>query len=491
MSTSTSAELASQWINPGDVSTILLALGGDVVQKAFSQGTGKVYVPVCFSFGCVAYAFIALVGIIGDGRLLSPPDYPCKLFNLRSGYHLESKSFVLSRLLRDLEAIESRNTDGDEDTNGDYDPNGYALRISVFEATWNGNDRTQFSWSWIHLVGFIVTLLQFTLAAIPVIVNRTWSVLLITAAGTVLVQWTGLLPQWRAEKLPNRQRSPEIYALTSGNGSREVMVILGYGRCLDLESLAASQSPRNGRPWEKFRWLSKPQQGYNKEPSIPRRNTFLRKAKKCNTGLFQGFPVGFIITQVSCGCLSVLWLLLLVNVSAGSMFPESWCLIGVGALGMFQNAWLAARELSPEMRNIPLKRVDQIKARKVMDCIMDFHTIYELGEPLRDEFFPGRLRPAEQAWWAGDFEQYDEERRGIPSRGLPRREIRGGDKFIYMGDGPIELAPVPENPSDVSRGKQKAADPDLEEAHPAPGVLPRAPTLEFRTNSMPPPAWAA
>ncbi|RSL58079.1 hypothetical protein CEP53_006245 [Fusarium sp. AF-6] len=487
MSTSTSAELASQWINPGDVSTILLALGGDVVQKAFSQGTGKVYVPVCFSFGCVAYAFIALVGIIGDGRLLSPPDYPCKVFNLRSGYQRESKSFVLSRLLRDLEAIESRNTDGEEDTNGDYDPNGYGLRISVFEATWNGNDRTQFSWSWIHLVGFIVTIIQFTLAAIPFIVNRTWSVLLITAAGTVLVQWTGLLPQWRAEKLPNRQRSPEIYALTSGNGSREVMVILGYGRCLDLESLAASQSPRNGRPWEKFRLLSRPQQGYNKEPSIPRRNTFLRKATKCQKGPFKGFPVGFIITQVSCGCLSVLWLLLLVNVSARSMFPESWCLIGVGALGMFQNAWLAARELSPEMRNIPLKRVDQIKARKVMDCIMDFHTTYKLGEPLRDEFFPGRLRPAEAAWWEGDYEKYDEERRGTPSRGLPQREMPQAGEFFYMGDGPILPEPVLEKPPDVGRGKGKAVDLDTEEPHLASSFVHRAPSLECRTDSMRPP----
>ncbi|RMJ10271.1 hypothetical protein CDV36_010099 [Fusarium kuroshium] len=492
MATSTSSELASQWINPGDVSTILLALGGDVVQKAFSQGTGKVYVPVCFSFGCVAYAFIALVSIIGDGRLLSPPDYPCKVFNLKSGYPRESKSFVLSRLLRDLEAIESRNPDSDADTNGDYDPNGYALRISVFEAMWNGNGRTQFSWTWIHFVGFFVTIVQFTLAAIPIIVHGTWSVLLITGAGTALVQWTGLLPQWRAEKLPNRQRSHETYALTSGNGSREVMVILGNGNCLDLESLAASQSPRNGRPWEKFKWLSQHQQGYDQESSMPRRNTFLRKATKCQKGPFKGFPVGFIITQVSCGCLSVLWLLLLVNVSARSMFPESWCLIGVGALGMFQNAWLAARELSPEMRNIPLKRVDQIRARKVMDCIMDFHITYKLGEPLRDEFFPGKLRPAEEAWWEGDFEKYDEERRRTPSRGRSRREIpeKTGD-YYFMEDGLVAPELVHEKTSDLSRGKQKATDLDLEEPHPAPGVLPRAPTLEFRKDSMPPPALAA
>ena len=68
-----------------------MVVGGDVVQNAFAQGTGKLYTPVCFSFGCVAYAFTTLVGIIGDGRLLPRPDYPAKVLNLGSGYRLWRK----------------------------------------------------------------------------------------------------------------------------------------------------------------------------------------------------------------------------------------------------------------------------------------------------------------------------------------------------------------------------------------------------------------
>ena len=69
-STGVAAELVAQWANPADISTILLIIGGDVVQKAFAQGSGKFYVPVCFSFGCVAYAFLGLELPIRE----NPPD---------------------------------------------------------------------------------------------------------------------------------------------------------------------------------------------------------------------------------------------------------------------------------------------------------------------------------------------------------------------------------------------------------------------------------
>lgn len=97
-------QLRQQWINPSDVSTILMIIGGDVVQNAFAQGTAKLYTPVCFSFGCVAYAFIALVNILGESLLLPRPDCPVKVFNLEPGYSRENKNWVVGRVLRDLEA---------------------------------------------------------------------------------------------------------------------------------------------------------------------------------------------------------------------------------------------------------------------------------------------------------------------------------------------------------------------------------------------------
>lgn len=426
-SSSLESSLAAQWTNPVDILSILMIIGGDVVQRAFAQGTGKLYVPVCFSFGCVAYAFMGVVNIIGDGRLLPPPDYSCKVFNLASGYGRESKNFIVSRLLRDLEASETRQLKPDD--------RDYAIKITVFKALPNSNERSKFSWTWLHAVGLCVTAFQVAISAIPYILHRDWNVMLIVLIGTVLVQWAGMLPQWTAEKLPDRQNMRSIYGLTSGNGSRDIMVILGYGNCLDLEALAVPETPRNSRPWEKFKWLLKrTPSSKDIESSLQRHDSWNYQTLSCNFWPFGCLPVGFVITQLSYVLLSVLWLLLLINVSAAKSSPDSWCLLSIGGIGMFQNAWLASKEFSPVMRNIPLQRREEIVARKVMDGIMDFHCTYKCGEPLRDEFFPGKLRTDEEQWWDGEKGQYDQKRLEVPTRGQPRHmQSEKYKEFIYHG----------------------------------------------------------
>lgn len=78
--------------NPSDVLSVLLIIGGDIVQTALAQTAGNRIVPVCFSFGWVAYSFSTLVRVLGDGRLLPPPDFPTKAFNLKSTYVRENKN---------------------------------------------------------------------------------------------------------------------------------------------------------------------------------------------------------------------------------------------------------------------------------------------------------------------------------------------------------------------------------------------------------------
>lgn len=419
MAGGTDASLSAQWSNPSDVSTILMVIGGDVVQKALAQGTGVWYfTPVCFSFGCVSYAFTALVNIIGDGRLLPEPDYPVKVFNLDSGYVRDNKNWVVGRLLRDIETGLSEEEPLADD----------AIRISVFEAAVNHNGLTHFSLSRMHLGGLACILLQLGLAAVPIALAREWDVMLITAAGTLLVQMAGCLPQWRAEKLPNRQARSATYALTQGNGSREVVVVFGNGNCLDLEELSASGSPRGGRPWEKFTWrdvLSRARAGdggggvggFPPAAPLPRRDTQLRRAR-----VRYGLPLGFWLTRASVVAQSVLWLLLLVNVASARSY--NWVLLAVGALGMFQNGYLAGVARPPHLRNLPLTRVEVIRAKKVMDGLMDLEEQYGCAEPLRDEFFPGRLREAEYEWWRGNREPYDLERLAAKWRGTPRRYQR-------------------------------------------------------------------
>lgn len=463
-SSSIISDLRAQWSNPVDISTILLVIGGDVVQRAFARGTGKAYTPVCFSFGCVAYAFIALMNVIGDGRLLPPADYPARVFNLSSGSVRDGKSWVVGRLLRDLETDMARREPCDDD----------GIRISVFEAAWVrlrrghswrrrwrrqlllqrgggklrgmvgaggggtmlSGDLTTFPWSRTHLYGLFFTLVQMGIAVGAWWISGDWSTFMITASGTVLVQLMGILPQWTAEKLPGRQTSSSVFALTSGNGAKDIVVIIGFGNLLDLEELATPPSPRSSRPWEKFSWLSTPRRqqqkasGPDKEgaggdqqqqqqqqqekqllPSLPEK--VFRRAYH-----FRGIPLGHWLTRIVCVSLSVVWLLLLINVGAPK--EHSWFLLVIGAIGMFQNAYIAAAERDPRASNVPLEHVDTVSARKVMDGLMDFHDTYGLAEPLLREYFPGRLRPDEEAWWRGGGDEgrraYDEARERDPAR---------------------------------------------------------------------------
>lgn len=407
MDSGTISTLKSQWSNPSDVSTILMVIGGDVVQKALAQGTGTPYfTPVCFSFGWVSYAFMALVEIIGDGRLLPEPDFPVKVFNLDSGYVRENKNWVIGRLLRDIETDVSRQhslgTEG--------------IRISVFEAKRNQNGPTRCSMGWTHLYGLLCILVQFALATIPIVTSGEWDIMMITATGTILVQLIGCLPQWRAEKLPNRQSRNATFALTQGNGSREIVVIIGNGNCLDLEELSASGTPRNSRPWEKFAgsWslLSTPVED-DPSSNLPKTERQQRRAR-----VIRGLPLGFWLTRIVVVTQSILWLLLLVNLACSR--DTDWVIIAIGGFGMFQNGYLAGMQRPTEQRNLPLAPVEVIKSRKVMDGLMDFEVAYGGAESLRDEFFPGKLRESERLWWGGQRDTYDIARKAARWRGTPR-----------------------------------------------------------------------
>ena len=422
---STLFELSEQWANPSDVTTVLMVIGGDIVQKALAQTTGCLYTPVCFSFGWVAYTFSALVNILGDGRLLPPPDYAVKVFNLRSGYARENRNWVIGRLVRDNEAYMARSEPITHE----------GIRISVWQAEPNKNRHTKYSYSSIHAWGLAITVVQLLVASIPLFLGgEQWGILLITGAGTILSFITGSLPQWTAEKLPNRQKSKAVYALTSGNGSKDVMVINGAENCLDLEELCSSSSPRTSKVWEKF---SQRDQGPRENE---RKRSFLDLAKPAigldgsfhfhRTGTqdmvastTRGIPRGFWITLFVCAFQSIAWLALLTTVAA--LNTDTWYLIVVGGIGMFQNGYLAAMERQPKHRNLPLIHLETIKTKKVMDGIMDLEATYGWGRALLTEFFPGPLRAEEEDWWNNRPDAYDEVRtRDIVRRGPPRSRGR-------------------------------------------------------------------
>lgn len=403
---STASLLALQWENPSDVMTVLMIIGGDVIQRALAQTAGCLYTPVCFSFGWVSYSFMALIGVLGDGRLLPEPDVACKVINLESGYARDNKNWVIGRLVRDLAGHMER-----------IEPMCQgAIRISVWEALENPKKPTEYRYWSVHAWGLAFMIIQLVVAAIPMILFGDWSVLLVTGVGTLLSLVTGALPQWTAEKLPNSQDADFNFALTTGNGSKDVMVILGGGKCLHLERLSVTESPRSPKPWEKF---IKP--GKHLCNNFPRPFAIRPSSlQSIASGVRGGLPIGFQITYFVCIAQAILWLGLLVTVSA--LQSHTWYLLVVGLIGMFQNAFLAAIEVRPEHRNIPLKLKETIiGSRKVMDAIMDLHAAWGCGKHLVPEFFPGPLRQAEKDWWDGNTAEYDEKRTDeLLTRGLPR-----------------------------------------------------------------------
>jgi hypothetical protein len=53
-----SDEFRAQWIQPGDVFSVLLILGGDVVARAMAQVAGSGLSTVAFSFGILPLPFV-------------------------------------------------------------------------------------------------------------------------------------------------------------------------------------------------------------------------------------------------------------------------------------------------------------------------------------------------------------------------------------------------------------------------------------------------
>ena len=468
-------QLRNQWINPSDISTILMIIGGDVVQTALAQSTGTWFTPVCFSFGWVAYAFMALVSVIGDGRLLPLPDYPVKVFNLKSGYVRDNQNWVIGRILRDHEAWISKKTRCND-----------GIRISIFEAKKNENCWTKFSYDRLHLFGLLTMVVQFAIVSVPIVLDGDWTVMLVVGVGTLLALGHGSLPQWTAEKLPNRQHADTVFGLTTGNGSRDVMIIRGAGNCLNLEDFAITHSPRNGSPWEKF------DKHFAKAPTGPddrlyrRTGSLLREAKE-----FRGLPVGFWITLVTTFVQSLLWLLLL-NTVAG-VKHNTWYLLLAGGIGMFQNGIIAAIERPPKSRNLPLEFQATIARRKVMDGLMDLEDALQCARPLVQEFFPGDLRPDEKEWWDnGNREPYERKRnseirwRGIPG-GKDIQELVRLDSYISAAAATTtkernqEKQPPPASTMTTIGSKSQLKSAGVAE-RPSSPRLPHPPSITFSTD---------
>ncbi len=380
------------------------------MQKALAQFSGSLISPVCFSFGWVAYSFTTLASLVGNGRLMPETDFACKVINVKSGYARENRSWVLGRVVRDLEGL--------------LDEEGLCVRI--FEAqdgearSATGAGREQMDVVFYASIG--VMMVQCAIAAIPFAWDD-YGIFMITVAGSVLALITGALPQWKVEKYACRADSKKVMAVTVGNGSRHITIIKGNGRSLDLEDLAAGHGPKVRRSWYMRAWFAR-----TPSSSALGKLEMVTKPKK-KPAMLKALPVDFWMTRLICTALALCWVALLITVSG--LKAHAWFLLLVGALGMTQNAIVAAIGRKPETRGMHLREVADLRGHKVMDVLMDLECeLPGAGKRMVEEFFPAELREDEKKWWVGERTEYDDKRRAERERrGLPAalKEASGND----------------------------------------------------------------
>ncbi|PCH39062.1 hypothetical protein WOLCODRAFT_146847 [Wolfiporia cocos MD-104 SS10] len=338
-------QVKAQWRNPNDILSIVQLIGGDTVQTALAASTSPSYLtPVAFSFGWVAYAFSTISTVFGDGTLMPSPDCNAILVNARSGYQRDIKSWVLGRIVRDHEPPREKKP---------------SLTITFYRAVRDKPvgipDRDM-----IYFFGVAVIIVQFVIACIPGVLDRNWVPLIITFAGTILVQATGAIRQWSREKWNGGQvEGEQTVCITQGNGSRSVQVITTQSGGHNLEHMAAGPLP----------------------------------------------DVKSRATTVATIVLAVLWVVHLITVE--SLSSDAWYSVAIGALGMLQNTIAAGAKWSPSAFGFHWEMVEIVSKPKVFKTLQEAEKIKPgVGLALLPVFFPGELRNDEMRWKEEKLRQY-------------------------------------------------------------------------------------
>lgn len=374
-------KLRTQWTNPGNILDLLLLVGGDVIQTALAQLTGDhLPTPMVFSFGWVAYTFMAMASVVGDDRLLRRTDIPSVVINGRSGSVRNNESWILGRILRDFESGYWMDTKVKKKLYEVLTENSkpkVGLCVSFFEAKGYTARRARYSKNFtlgtkekveagepaieptrdlLWWAGYGVAVLQILIAAIPCIVWNEWQALLITLCGTIMAFFTASLPEWRRQRWAARHLEREkTLILTRGNGAQHALVILGRVGSLDLEDLASSTEAKMVPP---------------------------------TTKAF--FPIMIVL------CLSLL-------ITVDGLGVHSWFLIAVGGIGMLYTVIVAGSARRPENFGIkltPLEDCPVIFEHKVMLTLFAVEKAYPgVGHSMLSQFFTGNLSPTEAAFW--------------------------------------------------------------------------------------------
>ncbi|KAE8153290.1 hypothetical protein BDV25DRAFT_137045 [Aspergillus avenaceus] len=400
----------SQFSNPKEVLSVLLLIGGDVIQKAVAQMAGPTFfTPVAFSFGWVSYSFNSLMDAVGDGTYLPEPDYPGSVVVVGSGDTRKNQAWVIGRLIRDLEMEVENGFSSkwqDEATNEIVNEGASGLLITVYESLparqgnfLNGYAPKEPKKDALWWTYFPITLTQLVVGAIPWITSGNWAVFFVTACGIVLALVTGSLRTLFQEKYVCRDHSRQIYAITRGNGHRHVFLILPNSRDGNKSSLLYLDD------------------------------------------LASAVQHGGWKTRLISIMLATLWIGFLVTV--GGIDQSTWYLLGIGGLGMVHNVFVAGWHRASEAHGIPLQRAQRIrnefgrrkkggKRPRVMDVLLELEdAIPEAGLSLIDLFFPGALRPEEIQIWQKKKDNLEDRKSEWKQKKYPKEKLKKEPTFDH------------------------------------------------------------
>ena len=186
---------------------------------------------------------------------MPPADFRTIVVGAKSGHARNNKSWVIGRLLRDYER-QAKPLAMDKNS-----PEWESLRVSVYKIK-SGSKAGCPVHDWVWCSGFVVVIIQLSIAVVPFYLYDEFIVMLVTVCGTLLAFSHGTLPQWREEKWECPKNGGETVTITQGNGARHAMVILGSQNAPDLEILAycdgntvCALSTRTGSAIQTVSWL--------------------------------------------------------------------------------------------------------------------------------------------------------------------------------------------------------------------------------------------
>lgn len=284
------------------------------------------------------------------------PDFRAIVVGAKSGHARNNESWVLGRVLRDYELRTKPHTQFKDS------PDWEALRVSVFKIL-PGSKAGRPALDWVWYSGFVIVLIQCSIAIVPLCLDGDWVIMVVTICGTVLAFSHGALPQWGKEKWECPKKGAGTVTVTQGNGSRHAMVILGGPDTPDLEILAYSH----------------------------------------------GNTISTFMTRAASAVQLALWLALVIIVAG--IKQGAWCtssvgkarlsiannvpdLLAIGIIGMLQNLFVAGRSRRREAFGIHAELVDTVSDNKVSKVLAKIEEQYPLvGSSLLPVFYPAGFRP--------------------------------------------------------------------------------------------------